>query len=420
MSEVNSRCGVPQVSMEAYAFSHKKREEKTMRYARTLLLATTLLAVPSASFGSIFISVNFGPPPLPVYVQPPCPAPGYLWTPGYWAYEPMGYYWVPGVWVRPPLVGLLWTPGYWGFAGGAYLWHAGYWGPHVGFYGGINYGFGYTGVGFAGGYWSGRTFFYNHAVTNINITNIHNVYVDRTVINRPTIYNSRASFNGPGGVMAQPTWQERATMREQHMAATANQMAHQRTASLERSQFASANHGHPPVTAMNTINGRRFNQQGRIANGITSGQLTAHEATNLERREANFNRQIRAERQANRGQLTPQERQQAWQRQNNLSRSIYNDKHNSAVARYGNNQVGWRRFSQQQRIAQGVRSGRMSAAEGARTERREQTINRQIAANRRANGGRPTAQQRRNTNRQQNSASRQIHREKHNGDHSSR
>ena len=63
----------------------------------------------------------------------------------------------PGVWVRPPQVGLLWTPGYWGWGGGAYLFHAGYWGPHVGFYGGVNYGFGYGGVGFGGGRWVGRS-----------------------------------------------------------------------------------------------------------------------------------------------------------------------------------------------------------------------------------------------------------------------
>ena len=55
-----------------------------------------------------------------------------------------GYYWVPGTWVQPPRVGVLWTPGYWGFVGGVYAFHAGYWGPHVGFYGGVNYGFGYA------------------------------------------------------------------------------------------------------------------------------------------------------------------------------------------------------------------------------------------------------------------------------------
>ncbi len=113
-------------------------------------MAAPMLVLPvSQAHAGVFISVGFAPPVLPVYAQPPLPAPGYIWTPGYWAYGDAGYYWVPGVWVHPPRVGVLWTPGYWGFTGGFYAWHPGYWGPHVGFYGGVNYGFGYGGVGFA-------------------------------------------------------------------------------------------------------------------------------------------------------------------------------------------------------------------------------------------------------------------------------
>src|ERR1700742_1600375 len=76
----------------------------------------------------ISISANIAPPELPVYVQPPCPTDGYLWQPGYWAYDQDAndYYWVPGVWIAPPSPGLLWTPCYWGFAGGLYGFHAGY------------------------------------------------------------------------------------------------------------------------------------------------------------------------------------------------------------------------------------------------------------------------------------------------------
>jgi len=85
---------------------------------------------------AVGVSVRIGPPPLPVYAQPVCPGPGYLWTPGYWAYDPAdGYFWVPGTWVVAPTIGFLWTPGYWGWSGAAFFWHAGYWGPHVGFYG---------------------------------------------------------------------------------------------------------------------------------------------------------------------------------------------------------------------------------------------------------------------------------------------
>ena len=129
-----------------------KVERKAMKMKRSirwvvfgiLMLTVSVMSLSTTSSAQIGvgISVRIGPPALPVYAQPICPGPGYLWTPGYWAWsDDDGYYWVPGTWVVAP-VGMLWTPGYWGFAGGFYGWHAGYWGPHVGFYGGINYGFG--------------------------------------------------------------------------------------------------------------------------------------------------------------------------------------------------------------------------------------------------------------------------------------
>jgi hypothetical protein len=217
---------------------------------RLLLVAFVLLAIPAASQAQIAVgvSIRVGPPALPVYVQPVCPAPGYIWTPGYWAYGPDGYFWVPGTWVMAPSVGLLWTPGYWGWGGGLYAWHAGYWGPHVGFYGGINYGFGYGGVGFVGGAWNGGVFSYNRAVTNVNVTVIHNTY-NQTVVNNNTTVN-RVSFNGgTGGTKAQPTAVEQAAAREQHVQATTAQMQHQHAASTNRSQLASMNHGQPAVAA---------------------------------------------------------------------------------------------------------------------------------------------------------------------------
>src|SRR5476649_31555 len=135
-----------------------------------IFLCLTSFAISKASAQvSIGISVQIAPPELPVYVQPACPEDGYLWQPGYWAYDDNdGYYWVPGVWVAPPDPGLLWTPCYWGFEGGAYGFHMGYWGASVGFYGGINYGYGYGGYGFGGGRWDGGRFQYNTAVVNVN------------------------------------------------------------------------------------------------------------------------------------------------------------------------------------------------------------------------------------------------------------
>ncbi len=207
-----------------------------------LTVSVLALSITSSAGIGIGISVRIGPPALPVYAQPICPGPGYLWTPGYWAWsDDGGYYWVPGTWVLAP-VGMLWTPGYWGFAGGFYGWHAGYWGPHVGFYGGINYGFGYGGVGFAGGEWRGGAFFYNRAV--MNVSNVRNVY-SRTVVEN----NMRTSFNGPGGIEGRPTRQEQAYAREPHKAALAAQSEHERSASRNRALFASENHGRPEIAA---------------------------------------------------------------------------------------------------------------------------------------------------------------------------
>jgi hypothetical protein len=105
------------------------------------LLCLVPVSLPAQIGFGVSLSVNIAPPVLPVYVQPPCPTEGYLWTPGYWSWDPdYGYYWVPGTWVEPPQAGLLWTPGYWGYNNGAYGWNAGYWGDTVGFYGGVNYG----------------------------------------------------------------------------------------------------------------------------------------------------------------------------------------------------------------------------------------------------------------------------------------
>ena len=380
--------------------------------SRFLLLVFLAVLIPVSSTAAVAISITVAPPALPVYVQPACPGDGYMWTPGYWAWGAAGYYWVPGVWVMPPHFGLLWTPGYWGFAGGIYGWHAGYWGPHVGFYGGVNYGFGYAGVGFAGGVWAGNVFRYNTAVMNVNTALVHNVYVDRTVIHNTTVVN-HTSFNGPGGLTARPTGGEMAAMREQHFQPTSVQASHQNLASQDHSQLASVNHGRPGTVAMDSVNGRRFNQQGRIANGVSSGQLTAGETRNLESRESNLNHEVRSDRQANGGRLTPQERQQVNRQQNNLSKSIYADKHNGATAGYGNNAVGQRRYNQQQRIANGVRNGSMNAGQAARAEGKEQQINRQVSADRKANGGKLTPSEHQQVNKEQNGASRQIYRDKH-------
>ena len=207
--------------------------------------ATAAPFAPAAAQIGINVSVTVAPPELPVYEQPPLPAPGYIFTPGYWAYGDDGYYWVPGTWVEPPQPGLLWTPGYWGFVGGQYRYNTGYWGPTVGYYGGINYGFGYTGLGFEGGYWRGGAFFYNRAVNNFGGVHVTNVF-ERNVTN---VTVNRYAFNGPGGVMRQPTPAERAAMHETHVQATELQRQHVQLAAQNTALRASVNHGRPAILA---------------------------------------------------------------------------------------------------------------------------------------------------------------------------
>ena len=235
---------------------------RQFRLAPAVLIAACMFATPAVSSAGIFLSINIAPPVLPVYVQPPCPTDGFLWTPGYWAYGDEGYFWVPGVWLAPPRPGLLWTPGYWGYEGAVYRFHTGYWGPHVGFYGGVNYGFGYTGAGFFGGEWRGEHFAYNTAVNRVNTTIIHNTY-NRTVVNNVTV--NRVSFNGPGGVNTRPTPQEAMAEREQHVSRTAVQTNHEIHASTNRAQFASVNHGQPTRPALERPGGGAGAQPERFA-----------------------------------------------------------------------------------------------------------------------------------------------------------
>jgi hypothetical protein len=208
-----------------------------------------LLALSAASLAQFAVSVTFAPPALPVYDQPLCPGDGYIWTPGYWAWDDYDadYYWVPGTWVLAPEVGYLWTPAWWGWGSDAYIFHEGYWGPRVGFYGGISYGFGYFGEGYEGGRWENGRFFYNRSVNNVNVTNIHNVYENR-VVNENRV--NRVSYNGGnGGISARPSPEQETAGRERHLPPVAAQSEHIKAAQGNRELRASVNQGRPPIAA---------------------------------------------------------------------------------------------------------------------------------------------------------------------------
>src|SRR6059058_5136186 len=231
------------------------------------LVFAALIALPLAfSFAQVDISVNVAPPPLPVIEQPPAPAEGYIWTPGYWGYD-RDYYWVPGVWVAPPTVGLLWTPAWWGWNNGAYVFNQGYWGPRVGFYGGINYGYGYTGNGYWGGRWSGNSFQYNTAVTRVNTTVVHNTYVNNSFTKN--VNANRTSFNGPNGIKAEPTAEQRAAAANaKKMGPTSQQLSRQQAASKDQNLRASVNKGHPNNEAIKSFNKGEGPGQGKGAQGL--------------------------------------------------------------------------------------------------------------------------------------------------------
>ncbi|MGH8280272.1 MAG: hypothetical protein ACRETQ_12030 [Gammaproteobacteria bacterium] len=213
-------------------------------------LAALLMSLPTAASAQAWLSVevNYAPPPLPWYPQPPCPGPGYLWTPGYWAYGPWGYYWVPGTWVWAPMLGVLWTPGYWAFDAGDWWWQPGYWGPNIGFYGGVDYGYGYPGSGYVGGYWQGGAFWYNRTVTNVEVSYIYNTYRGTAILGQPPAI--RVSYNGgAGGIQLQPTRAQWRYARRRHYAWTPWQQRQQRLALVLPAQRFAVNHGRPEVAA---------------------------------------------------------------------------------------------------------------------------------------------------------------------------
>lgn len=228
-----------------YTIRHPATRSSALRQLLLGTMAACLMALSLPSSAGLFLSVSIAPPPLPIYAQPIMPGPGYLWTPGYWAYGDDGYFWVPGTWVLPPFVGALWTPGWWGWNDGAYVFNDGYWGTSVGFYGGIDYGYGYGGRGYSGGRWDHGAFSYNRADNRIDPRYARNVY------DGPASRGfSRVSYNGGrGGVMARPSTGDMRIANERRAPPVAAQRQQVSLASRNRALRASVNHGTPAIAA---------------------------------------------------------------------------------------------------------------------------------------------------------------------------
>jgi hypothetical protein len=241
--------------------------------AATMLAGPLVLAVPNIAHAQLVVglAITVAPPMLPVYEQPPMPAEGYVWTPGYWAYSSEGYYWVPGTWVEPPEEGVYWTPPYWAWNNGTYAFNNGYWGPHVGYYGGINYGYGYGGDGYDGGRWNGRQFQYNRAANNFGSVHVTNVYQHNvTVINRTNV----SYYGGNGGSQFRPTQQDLMAQHDRHIQVTADQTRHISAAQSNPAFAYSHNNGHPAIAATS----RPADFRGAVGQkqpGINAGQHPA-------------------------------------------------------------------------------------------------------------------------------------------------
>jgi hypothetical protein len=139
---------------------------------------------------------------------------------------------VPGTWVLPPNTGDLWTPGYWAFENTGFRWHIGYWGRTVGYYGGLNYGYGYSGRGYQGGRWNQghyRRDFHESA-------------------RRPG--NSQVSFiGGQGGWPSRPPNPDLHPRPNEHSAPSDAQMMHEYAAVTRPTQRATGSRERPLVAA---------------------------------------------------------------------------------------------------------------------------------------------------------------------------
>jgi hypothetical protein len=158
---------------------------------------------------------------------------------------------------------------------------------------------------------------------------------------------------------------------------------------------------------------RSENQQDRIAQGVKSDSLTAGETSNLESKESTIHQEVKTDRSLNGGHLTGQEKNIVNRQQNQMSKQIYNDKHNAAKQNFGSSEVGKRQENQQDRIANGISSGKLNAKQASNLEKGESSINQEVRTDRKLNGGKLSGAEKKQVNQQQNRISQRIYKAKH-------
>jgi hypothetical protein len=165
----------------------------------------------------------------------------------------------------------------------------------------------------------------------------------------------------------------------------------------------------------NQINQQKTQQERRIADGLANGSLTTSEADALEKKQAQLNDEERQMRAANGGQLTPADRAKLQQQQKQISNQIYQSKHNAAARTTDpKSGIGKTEQMQQEHIAQGMKSGQLTAGESTQLENEESKINTERHNDITANGGKLTPQERAQIKQQQKQVSSQIYKDKHN------
>ena len=161
---------------------------------------------------------------------------------------------------------------------------------------------------------------------------------------------------------------------------------------------------------------RNVNQQRRIEAGLKSGQLSTREAGKLERGAAKVEK-IEANAGKN-GTISAREQARINAAQNRESQAIYSQKHDAQVGNPGSASSQrmkadvQRNVHQQQRIAQGLKSGELKTGEVAKLERGQSRVGRVTA--RAASDGRVGAREQARIHARESRQSARIYRKKHN------